>query len=347
MKSEINSYTGFQPLKEVWLGGTYPEHFYDHLDSESQDIFCKITELTNLDLAKFEKKLHELNVIVRRPEFDKIDNYLDDHGSLIKPPITPRDWAITLADTLYVTPQYPSAVEPFGSAINDYVKNNQKVRILDRSTDDIDFFKWVTFPSVVRIGQDLYIDCPNDNSNASRYNKLVIQDLSKNYRVHVTNTGDHADGVFCPVAPGHIFSTHYRKKYSDTFPDWEIFFLSDTTVRREKNGHNGNWWLPGNDYPTATNDKLLSFAKNWVGNSRETVFEVNMLVIDEKNICCIAEDDSACKKLESLGITPHVIDFKTRGFWDGGLHCLTLDIHRLGAKIDYWPQRGPCGIHYY
>jgi hypothetical protein len=339
----ISSHTGFQPLKEVWLGDVYPSNFYKHYDQQTQDIFAKITELTQQDLNQIEQCLVKLGIKVQRPKFTRIEDYLDEYDTLIKPPITPRDWAITINNTLYITPQYPSGVEPYQHAIDEYINNGQHVYISDRSSDDI---CWVSFPSVVRVGQDLYIDYPADNHWAGReFVERAIKTFSENYRVHVTNTGDHSDGVFCPIAPGHIFSTHYKTMYHDTFPDWEVFFLTDTAKSRKSNGRNGNWWLPGN-YP-GVNEKITNFAKEWLGDSRETVFEVNMLVIDEKNIICIAEDDAACKKLESLGITPHIVDFKTRGFWDGGIHCLTLDTHREGPCINYWPNRGPNGIYRY
>ena len=72
-----------------------------------------------------------------------------------------------------------------------------------------------------------------------------------------------------------------------------------------------------------------------------------MLIVDDKNILCINEDDWALRKLEEYGFTPHVCNFADRGFWDGGLHCLTTDIHRTGDCIDYWPDRGPNGIYFY
>ena len=42
----IESFTGFQPLEEVWIGGTYPENFYNHLPNQVADTFGKITEQT-------------------------------------------------------------------------------------------------------------------------------------------------------------------------------------------------------------------------------------------------------------------------------------------------------------
>lgn len=334
----ISSHTGFQPLKEVWVGDCYPLKFAEALDSQYRDLFCTINEKTQQDLDQLVKKLKELNVVVRRPEFNDVNDYIDEFDNLLKPPITPRDWALTLADTLYITPQYPSGVEPFQSTIDLYKNNNQKVKILDRSIPEDMCF--LSFPSTVRVGQDLFIDTQDTRLLSS------LEHFSKDYRVHVTSTGDHSDAVFCPVCPGQIFSTHYQKTYDKTFPKWDVYFLENTTIKRQSNGSNGKWWLPGVDY-SHYNNLVFNMADQWLGDSRETVFEVNMLVIDEQNVICISEDDAACKKLQSIGITPHVIDFKTRGFWDGGIHCLTLDIHRTGNKIDYWPGRGPNGIYYY
>jgi hypothetical protein len=339
-RPRVSSHTGFQPLKEVWVGDCYPAAFADAVDSKHKELFYKITESTQRDLDQLVKKIQEFDIVVRRPEFNDISTFLDDRDKLIKPPITPRDWAITLDDTLYITPQYPDSFTAFESTINLYKNNNQKVRILDRTINEP--MCYMVFPAVVRVGDDLFVDIPLE-SNILEIIHPVLEELSTKYRVHVTRNGDHSDGVFCPVAAGQIFSTHYRQKYKSTFPEWDVFFLTDTTALRDNN-HNGKWWLPGIDYPQF-GEEVFS---QWIGDSRETVFEVNMLVIDEHNIICIAEDDLACKKLESLGITPHVVDFKTRGFWDGGVHCLTLDIHRAGDKINYWPGlRTRNGIYYH
>jgi hypothetical protein len=36
-QNRVNSFTGFQTLKEVWLGNCYPEHFYNHLPNSVQE----------------------------------------------------------------------------------------------------------------------------------------------------------------------------------------------------------------------------------------------------------------------------------------------------------------------
>lgn len=337
----ISSHTGFQPLKEVWLGDCYPVEWYCDFDNQAQDIFALITELTKQDLKKFQQKLQDLGIIVHRPSFDDKSRFLDQDGNLIKPPITPRDWAMTLGDTLYVIPQYENSFTGFEKTIDGYKKQNQKVVVLDRSKPDA--MCYVPFPSVVRVGQDIFLDCGKDSPGYGYFEQMVDH-LGKNYRVHVTHTNEHNDGIFCPVKPNTIFSTHYLTSYEKTFPGWNIFYLNDTTRQRQNSGHNGNWWVPGKNYQIY-NNSVIKYAHDWIGNSLETVFEVNMLVVDEHNIFCIAEDERACRQLESLGITAHIIDFRCRGFWDGGLHCLTTDIHREGNCVDYWPGRGPKGVY--
>jgi len=336
----ISSHTGFQPLREVWLGDCYPAEWYSDFDNQAQDILGAITEITKHDLKIFETKLHELGIVVQRPQFHDRSQFLDESGNLCKPPITPRDWAMTLSDTLFVLPQYENSFTGFESTISQYRQDNQKVKVLDRSLPDP--WCYLAFPSTVRVGKDIYIDCALDDPNY-HYFQQVANELAKTYRVHITHTGEHNDGIFCPVSPGNIFSTHYRKNYEHAFPGWKIFYLNDTTRRRSGNGYNGNWWVPGKHYQIY-NDSIIKYAEKWIGNSQETVFEVNMLVVDDKNIFCIVEDDRACRQLEDLGMTVHVVDFRCRGFWDGGLHCLTTDIYRQGDCLNYWPTGVVPGI---
>ena len=87
----VNSYTNWGRLEEVWLGDCYPAHFYDHLESEVRDVFYEITQKTQEDLAVIQRKLEEFNIVVQRPVYDHVDNFLTHNDSLTKPEICPRD----------------------------------------------------------------------------------------------------------------------------------------------------------------------------------------------------------------------------------------------------------------
>ena len=331
-KNIISSYTGFQPLKEIWLGDCYPSQFYYHLPDAIKEPFIKITEWTKQDLNKIQKKLEELGVIVQRPKFEKIENYLNDKEVLLKPPIAPRDNSLTLGNEFYHLRSFYKK-DPWQAQIDRFISNNEK-----------NFFgnegglACLSPPAIVRVGRDIIMDW-NAHKDWWHLTAPIAAEWAKKYRVHIYTGnygGGHSDGVFCPVCPGLILSTHYHKDYTKTFPDWEVFFTN-----KVQNNFNGRWWTEDKiiNQNKSFNLYILKHAKDWIGNFSETVFEVNMLVIDEKNILAIKHDDRVFDFLTSKGINVHVCDFRSRSFWDGGLHCLTLDIRREGNQIDYFPNR--------
>jgi hypothetical protein len=86
-------------------------------------------------------------------------------------------------------------------------------------------------------------------------------------------------------------------------------------------------------------DYVESWLGHWVGYVEETVFDVNMLVVDENNVICNNYNETVFKAFERHNITPHILNFRHRYFWDGGLHCITSDLHREGSIKDYFPER--------
>ena len=331
----IESFTGFQPLEEAWMGGVYPEKFYQHLPNQIEDSFCKITEITNKTFDQLYQKLTQLGVKVQTPIIeDNIDLYMDHKENLIKPPVTPRDWAITLGNQLLMIDQGYKK-NPFQHVIDHYQSQGEDVQIASPYQMP---WAWLSFPSIVRIGSKLILEISKTNHELYNYSvkKIIKQWRDSGYQIEITHTGGHADSVFCPIKQGYVFSSHWGDPsiYEKTLPGWEVFWLPDTTKKRKRNGR---WWQKQDNWKNPSFNKFVQkYAKEWVGDSRETIFEVNMLVVDDKNVICVAEDVSGIKKMASLGIQAHVIEFPTRSFWDGAMHCVTLDIRRKGGKINYF-----------
>ena len=334
----INSNFGFTPLKEVWLGDCYPESWYDHLPNEIADPFKQITAWTKEDLGKLQKFLESRGIIVRRPVFESIDDYLNSNGVLVKPPITPRDDYLVLGSTLYSLRNILSK-NPWRHWLDYYKENHCDIQFGWNTPID-----YLEPPSVVRMGKDLYIDQTTHKNN---WNKVIkcLEELSKNYRIQICETGGHSDAVFCPVAPGIIVSSHYKTDYIQGFPDWEIFHIPN-----QLNNFNFNkrWTVDHTKIVEnrAFTEHIQNKATEWVGNFQETVYEVNMLVIDEKNVVAMKEYTPVTEWLNRRGITVHYFDLRTRSFWDGGWHCLTLDIRREDTKTSLFPDRGENGIYW-
>jgi hypothetical protein len=196
-----------------------------------------------------------------------------------------------------------------------------------------------------RVGKDLYFGTETYTENQDKL-KQHVGKMFPDYRCHIVNTGGHSDSTFCPVVPGLIVSLRDVPTYADTFPGWEVVYLpgqSWDAVRPFldlKNKNRGKWWVPGEELNDDFTQYVEEWLGHWVGYVEETVFDVNMLVIDEKNVVCNNYNEKVFEAFSRHGITPHIVNFRHRYFWDGGLHCITSDLHREGTQKDYFPERG-------
>ena len=233
---------------------------------------------------------------------------------------------------------------------NDNRYDNCYSKILDKikaqgNTVVSGFHQNINGAMVSRIGQDLYFGTASYNQPTKQFKKLCNQEFTHT-RNHLVNTGGHGDGTYCPVAPGLIISLHDVPTYADTFPGWEVVYLpgqSWDSVRpflKLKEQNRGKWWIPGFEQDQAVINVVEQWLGHWTGYVEETVFDVNMLIVDPKNVMVFSYNKQVFDALDRYGITPHIVPFRHRYFWDGGIHCVTSDLHREGAMQNYFQQRG-------
>jgi hypothetical protein len=204
---------------------------------------------------------------------------------------------------------------------------------------------WINGAMVSRIGRDLYFGTQEYTNNLQESQHAADKEFPT-FRNHIINTGGHGDGTYCPVCPGLIISLYDVPTYKHTFPGWEVVYLPGQSwskvspfVKLKLQNH-GKWWIPGFEHDQAVIDVVETWLSHWTGYVEETVFDVNMLIIDPKNVMVFNKNDQVFSALARYGITPHVVHFRHRYFWDGGIHCVTLDLDRAGTQQDYFPERG-------
>jgi hypothetical protein len=213
------------------------------------------------------------------------------------------------------------------------------------SLDATEHLRGINAATYTRVGRDIYVG--TDEYGQDKSNQINWLNTNRtDYRWHKVDTGGHSDGTFCPVVPGLIVSLYDVPSYAKTFPGWEVVYLPGQSWQKVmpflnlKEKNKGKWWVPGEELNDDFTDFVESWLGHWVGYVEETVFDVNMLVIDEKNVVCNNYNEEVFKAFDRHGITPHVVNFRHRYFWDGGLHCITSDLHREGVQKDYFPERG-------
>ena len=221
--------------------------------------------------------------------------------------------------------------------LSDIKEHGGKVAVNDLNND-------APGAMISRIGRDLYVGTKSYDQDTTEYKKY-LNNKFPNYRTQIVNTGGHSDGTYCPVCPGLIISLNDVPTYADTFPDWEVVYLPNqswgkiTPFLQLKLKNGGKWWIPGFEHDNEVINVVELWLGHWTGYVEETVFDVNMLIIDPKNVIVFNYNKQVFDALDRYGITPHVVPFRHRYFWDGGIHCITSDIHREGTMQDYFPER--------
>ena len=330
-KIPIKGYATFDPLKHCWIGsGFKAEWFHDlpiYKNDKIMDPLKRIADETEEDYQTLEKILKDAGVKTYRSFLD-----ITKVGSLkniFRPPVCPRDHFAVIGETLYAV---SNGSPGYSSILKKIARNNLEIV----QTDGI-----INTATICRVGKDLWWDLPEDTPTH-------IIDYCKNkwtqegYRVHISNRGYHSDGAFCVVKPGCIVSLHDVQDYKNEFPGWDVLYLPDQSwskvspFRTMKAKVGGRWWLKGEEH----NDELIDFVNtwmnDWVGFVQETVFDVNMLSLDQNTIICNNYNKQVFDHFKKHKVEPVIFNFRHRYFWDGGIHCITQDLYREGTQEDYF-----------
>ena len=325
----INSHNSWSQLEEVWLGDVYPSAWYDHLEPAVRDVFYELTAITQEDLAIIQRTLESFDVTVRRPIYDNIDNFLEFDGQLSKPQITPRDYFVVVGNTLY---GHDWQFAAWNTLVEQYQQDLQS-QVIKHS----DYH--VNGANVVRVGKDIIVD--------RDCFEWEYDGRWPDYRVQVVANGGHMDGCFAILRPGLIIANHYWDEYETTFPGWDIIMLNNPTYQAHPSRgysqpypvYNGKFWNTSVGTNRSFNEHIVQHALDWVGCYTETYFELNCLVVDQANVIMLGENLQIERELAQRGITVHWVPFRARSFWDGAMHCLTVDIRRQSQNENYFTTK--------
>jgi len=188
---------------------------------------------------------------------------------------------------------------------------------------------------VSRIGHDLYFATQTYHDDKKAILNKVNQ-LFPDTRNHVVNSGGHGDAVYCPVTPGLIISLNDIPTYQDTFPDWEVVYLPPSNYQHMREfeysmkRNKGRWFIPEFEKNQDLINMVDHYFNDWVGQVSETVFDVNILIVDPKNIVVSTHNDQVEAACARHSIEVHVVPFRHKYFWDCGIHCVTNDLSRDG-----------------
>lgn len=337
----INSYTSWQPLEEVIVGRAYSPEYFDFIDNaQVRNQLQQILSETEEDLNNLQKTIETFGARVRRPNLPDIHQFQQKQSSgdgAPLPPLTPRDWQISLGQKLLrVLP-----MQELDEVCAEYA--DQVVNPHGANWDPDCILNGASASCIVRVGRDVFFD--NSDYLKPEQTKWIVDNcLGSEYRIHEAITDGHGDAVFAILKPGVILSSKHDAQLhlATDFPGWEVLKIWDSSIwaamevgKFKYEQSPGAWYVQGQTPTAEFTDFVNTYLNKWTGFVAETVFDVNCLVLDEQNVIFSAYNRDVFDFCKKHKINPIISELRHSYFWDGGISCCTQDLTRKGGLESY------------
>ena len=336
----INSYTSWQPLEEVIVGRAYSPDYFDYVENaqvryQLQQILAETEE----DLSNLQRTIEQYGARVLRPNLPSKELFMAGQmkGKPMLPPLTPRDWQISLGQKLLRIIPMP-ALDEICNQYQDQVINPHKT-----VWDPDCILNGASASCIVRVGRDVFFD-NSDYLKPDQTRWIVDNVLGPEYRVHEAITDGHGDAVFAILKPGVILSSKHdiHLHLDKDFPGWEVLKIWDSSIvaaiemgKFKQDASSSAWYVQGRTPTPEFTAFVDTYLNEWTGFVAETVFDVNCLVLDEENVIFSAYNKSVFDFCERHQINPIICELRHSYFWDGGISCCTQDLRRRGGLETY------------
>jgi len=340
--NRVNSYTSWQPLEEVIVGRAYTPDYFDFIENaQVRNQLQQILSETNEDLDNLQRVCEEYGAVVRRPDLpckDTFQEWQTSGGGAPLPPLTPRDWQISLGEKLLrILP-----MDELNTICNSY--GNQVINPHKNGFDETCVLNGASASCIVRVGRDIFFD--NSEFLLPEQTKWIQENVLQDhdYKFHDAITDGHGDAVFAILKPGVILSSKHDENLdlARDFPGWEVCKIWDPSIwaamevgKFKEENFNGAWYVQGQTPTKQFRDFVDRYLNNWVGFVEETVFDVNCLVLDEENVVFSGYNKQVFDFCDKHKINPIIAELRHSYFWDGGVSCCTQDIRRRGGLESY------------
>jgi|7_EtaG_2_1085326.scaffolds.fasta_scaffold06992_2 N-dimethylarginine dimethylaminohydrolase len=341
----------YDRLRVCAVGRAYPPEFYSFIhDPTIRSVMERIAEETEEDYQKLISLLKIFNVEVVRTVLptDFLNSQLSKQ--YFPAAMTPRDHCGMIGNQFFISrtiskwntlrgpdwPILPPKTDQEFNLLPDWVKqelNDFNVTdafgcydfdhsgmrpiedLVSKQGNEIIYDKKIDTATILRLGQDLVVGTEPGQNFTDQQEKM--EKLFPNHNIHIIDSQGHLDGCVCVLCPGLIVSRNDIElcKY---FDDWKVIIADNEDSKPTQNKSFTRY--------------VENYFHNWLGDIEETIIDINMLSIDKHNVISTNTSASPANKLiEKEGINVHTVNFRHYQFWDGGIHCITNDLHRTNG----------------
>lgn len=358
-ESPVRVFSEFQPLEEVIVGRAYAPEAFDLVeDPELRSMLQRIMRETEEDNQALVELFEKRGVKVRRPEL--IFNLMEEKDGEKRfktmdlgtwkcqnpnPPVWPRDLTVTYGHQILST--YSRAMsrwcegQSFYSLFYEYTRQGADWRsmpppLLSGKRKDYAAYEndSILFhaANILRCGKDIFHTLPGGEAEGGKGTRAGIdwiqRQLGPEVRFNAVQKHGHLDGKLALLRPGLLMSWLPKDQLPEKLRSWDMIPLHSQGKMPEEFLR-----LRGQRY---YKEFIKGWLTEWIGYVDETYFDVNVTSLSENQVILNGRNEWLMNELEKRGIEGIPFDFRHRYFWDGGLHCITLDVRRSGGCEDYF-----------
>ena len=338
-------WTEWDKLTEVIVGSTYDVNSLSQFDdNEFVDGLSKILEETEEDFKSLSSIFESNGAKVHRPKSIELSPEQTRYwrSEFPYPALCPRDHHIAYGDTILKT---------YGGDCNRYTEGDYYVDIMLEKFQE--GRNYISMPSpilkshyqhyetmepqimyhaanMLKCGDTIIHSIPYVNSDDRSYDargtraglEWVKRNLPSDTKYIQVNEKGHLDGTMAIIKPG-LLLTWDKNIIPEEMKNWDYIELDA-------------WELPEWFHELRQHhfykEKVTDWLGHWIGYVDETVFDLNVVSIDENTVITNGYDKRISDKLKEHGVEMIPFDFRHKYFWDSGLHCVTLDLVREGNR---------------
>lgn len=327
----------YDRLRLAMVGSCWPINYFDSINDIylRQNLQCILKE-TQEDLDNLANLLENLDVTVLRPDISSIVN------NFAHPPMCAGDHMAMINDTLYET--LSDSADPkkkiFYELYRDFLS-------LAHQCANVTFTANLSICQAMHMileDRVIYTKNPTLSHHEAQHWWDSHYPTLPAYRFY---DDCHLDGWMCCVSPSValVREDDRRPEFLSMFlnkilPDVNCFILDNPRKILEPHiysyqhfyEHNQSretsWAVPQCYWSDNLKNFVNTYLIDWTGNSQETVFEVNSIVIDQHNVIMTGCSDRTRTLLHENDVQIHTVPWRHGLFWDAGINCVTFALHR-------------------
>jgi glycine amidinotransferase len=332
-------YTEWDPLKEIIVGKVYDPADIEHIeDIEFRNGLQRILAESEEDFIKLTELFESYGVVVHRPKC----NFRKELG-FHYPAVCPRDMHFVYGDKI---------INTIGGDPNRYFESDYFTDIMLGLDRDYYAMPRPTLPNYYapyqfNEGKILYhaaniLKCGDAVIYTQPYNTdlsytptrqfgrgtdLGLEWMKKNVdaRWIGLHESGHADGKIALIKPG-LLMCWLEDMIPPELQSWDRIVVPKQNIPEQ-------FWQSKRQ-PIMRNN-VEKWLGSWIGHVDETIFDVNVVSVSPELVITNGYDAGVAAQLKRHGVEMVPFNFRHKFFWDGGLHCVTLDLTREGKKETY------------